>query len=171
MRTALERFDRKWSTAAGGCWLWSAAISSTGYGAFSMSAGTLTTSHRASYMLRVGPVPDGLFVLHHCDIRRCVNPAHLFLGTHADNMRDMATKGRDFRGPPLRGESNGMSKIRATDAAVIRALSSGGLSQRVIAARFNLSQSTVWAIINNKTWREAAISAEVAAKEAAKGKQ
>jgi hypothetical protein len=76
-----------------GCWWWTGSIMSSGYGHFKM-AGGMVGSHRASWQLAFGPIPEGLFVLHHCDNQRCVNPEHLFLGTHADNVRDCVAKGR-----------------------------------------------------------------------------
>ena len=90
--------ERFWAKVARGstseCWLWLGGISSTGYGSIKRSGGARITAHRASWELHRGPVPDGLWVLHRCDVRRCVNPAHLFLGTRLDNIRDMDAKGR-----------------------------------------------------------------------------
>ena len=84
---------------ASGCWEWQKALRSTGYGHFGRSSGKRDTNrsisaHRASYEEFIGPIPDGLFVLHKCDNPPCVNPEHLFIGTHQDNMDDMVRKGR-----------------------------------------------------------------------------
>ncbi len=76
-----------------GCWLWSGPLNTWGYGAFYSNGRTLS-AHRAAWETANGPVPDGLFVLHHCDRRMCCNPAHLYLGTQADNMRDKVVRGR-----------------------------------------------------------------------------
>lgn len=76
-----------------GCWMWSAGKTGQGYGAFSID-GKNRPAHRVSYELFKGPIPEGLFVCHDCDTPACVNPDHLFLGTHQDNMDDRSKKGR-----------------------------------------------------------------------------
>ena len=76
-----------------GCWLWTQALKGDGYG-HKHYEGKYQSAHRISWKLNRGPIPDGMFVLHHCDVMRCVNPDHLFLGTHEDNMRDAHEKGR-----------------------------------------------------------------------------
>ena len=75
------------------CWLWTASQNSDGYGVFSLDARTLR-AHRVSWTLHAGKIPEGLCVLHSCDVRNCVRPAHLFLGTQRDNMVDASQKGR-----------------------------------------------------------------------------
>lgn len=81
-----------------GCWLWQGRVGTHGYGMLSHN-GKLTTAHRVSYVLKYGDIPSGMIVCHHCDVRRCVNPEHLFLGTHLDNMRDCVAKGRHVAAP------------------------------------------------------------------------
>ena len=83
----------------GECLIWTGAISSTGYGSVWVD-GRSVPAHRAMWTANYGEIPDGMFVCHHCDRPRCVNPEHLFLGTHADNMRDMACKGRGWSPTP-----------------------------------------------------------------------
>lgn len=85
----------------GGCWLWAGKRGPNGYayGAIWCDGKRKTASlHRVAYSVFHGPIPDGMLVLHRCDVRSCLNPAHLFLGTQADNMTDMVTKGRNRNG-------------------------------------------------------------------------
>jgi hypothetical protein len=89
------RFWSKVGRAESGCWEWQWSVfKQTGYGQFALDSKTPVNAHRMSWELVNGTVPSGLFVLHKCDNRKCVNPEHLFLGNQQDNMEDMAKKGR-----------------------------------------------------------------------------
>lgn len=92
--------DRFWCKVrkSDGCWEWTGSIGSHGYGQI-MDRGTPLTVHRVSYLLAHGEdsIADGLYVMHRCDNKKCVNPDHLSLGTHADNMADMTSKGRHWQ--------------------------------------------------------------------------
>src|SRR5437879_2721398 len=77
-----------------GCWLWTGSVYAKGYGQIAVTPGHSAPAHRIAWEATYGPVPADKWVLHRCDVRTCVNPAHLFLGTNTDNMRDMAAKGR-----------------------------------------------------------------------------
>lgn len=111
----LNRFSSKYFVDENGCHVWAGNKSKSGYGKFKLKDGTQARAHRVAWEMTNGKIPDGVFVLHKCDVRACVNPDHLFLGTHADNMRDMVRKGRG-----LSGEMNGRAKLTAEDVLSIR---------------------------------------------------
>lgn len=102
-----------------GCWFWLGGINSYGYGNASTFGTAYTLAHRLSYCLHVASIPDGLMVLHRCDMPLCVNPDHLFTGTQADNMRDMDLKDRR-RNSPSYGEDHGMAQLTRDQVMAIR---------------------------------------------------
>lgn len=106
------RFER-YAERTDGCWLWTGALNNMGYGQFYVRArrGNVL-AHRWSYEHHNGPIGDGLFVMHSCDTPRCVNPAHLRVGTHQDNVDDMTAKGRGFRATCKRGHEWTAENIR-----------------------------------------------------------
>jgi hypothetical protein len=81
---------------SGSCWLWTGGVNRSGYGKFSIKENKNISAHRASHILFKGEIPEGKFVCHQCDIPGCVKPAHLWIGTHQENMKDMANKGRCY---------------------------------------------------------------------------
>lgn len=94
---------------ATGCLLWTAAVDKDGYGRFKTDTWTVSQAHRWAWEQENGPVPRGLVVRHTCDVPACVQPAHMRLGTHADNVRDREERGRGVRRgePPLRAQQHG----------------------------------------------------------------
>lgn len=132
-----------------GCWHWLGALNSSGYGHMSKTpAGTL--AHRISWLLHYGEVPPAhLLVCHTCDNRGCVNPEHLFLGTIADNNADRDAKGRFS---PLRGCSNGNSKLDDVSVSKIKAALFGGCTQSSLAEKYCVSQATISDIKRGRIW-------------------
>lgn len=123
------------------CWIWTAGINRGGYGSFKFN-GEMRSASRVAWMLEHGPIPAGLWVCHHCDNRACVRPSHLFLGTCADNVRDMVAKGRHVaRGPTRPAEVRAAEK--RPPASEIRRLFAAGLHRDAIAERLGISKSTV----------------------------
>ena len=116
--TVAERFDQKVVRLpdSPGCWLWTGARTTTGYGHMEVGY-SYEKAHRVSYELHRGRIPTGLSVLHRCDVRTCVRPDHLFLGSQGDNVRDAVRKGRLCG---IRGEENARSKLSDHDALEIR---------------------------------------------------
>lgn len=140
------------------CWPWKASRIWNGYGQFSAGGrgGGMLLAHRVMYELHCGPIPPGLCVCHTCDVRDCVNPRHLFLGTKRDNTRDMMQKGRQ-RLPDPRGEANGRAKVTTAQVREIRALyATGEHTEQAIAARYGLSRSHAGNIARGATWSHVA---------------
>lgn len=149
--TLVDRILAKCNRIPNGCLQWS-GYSLGGYGRIRWQGKRLAV-HRAAYELQVGPVGD-LCVCHTCDNPLCVNPDHLFLGTRADNNMDKVHKGRQAKGPAhgVHGEHSHFAKLTPDQVRQIRAME-GRWPQRVIASQFNVSQSQISNIINNRTWR------------------
>lgn len=146
-RPASERF---WPHVekSEGCWLWTASKWSYGHGRMSAGNGRDTGAHRVSWEIHYGPIPDGLHVLHHCDNPSCVRPDHLFLGTHADNMRD-----RDAKGRGTSGERHPFAKLTNVDAEFIRKMAKAGIKQRRLAELFDVSPATICEVVSGKRWK------------------
>lgn len=133
----------------GGCWLWTGAIMrKKGYG-YITAAGMSLRAHRASYATFVGPIPQGMYVCHKCDVPSCVNPDHLFLGSPAENVADMMAKGRHSRCGP-KGEAHGSAKLTAADVIAIRGSTE---TAGVLAERFCVSPSAIFGVRGGHTWR------------------
>ena len=148
MKTTLDRFEEKFiPEALSGCWLWSAAQHQFGYGHFLYNK-KVHVAHRVSYELYVGKIPDGMCVLHRCDVPECVNPAHLFLGTTQDNIKDKCKKGRQ-RGLARPGNKNPAAKLSLEQVNAIRA--DNGIYQ-IIADKYCVSRSAIKKIKTGKTW-------------------
>jgi hypothetical protein len=143
-----DHFDSNYSIdQQSGCWLWNRHTNG-GYGVVKIDKKTIK-AHRYSYQRHFGDIPEGLVVMHSCDTPRCVNPDHLILGSQADNIRDMAAKGR-HRG--ARGVANGRCKLTPEDVATIRGLVASGRTRASVAMDFSVSRSLVSQIALGQAW-------------------
>ena len=127
------------------CWIWIGNSKSPHHPYARIRNGEYV--HRLAWELTRGPIPGGQFVLHKCDNMKCVRPSHLFLGTQADNMRDMVSKGRQAK-----GVMNHAAKLTPKRVKKIRSLLAGGCPQAVIARRFSVSQTAIYWIKNGRNW-------------------
>lgn len=145
--TLRERFyDRLASKSGSGCWLWGGSkMTGDDYGRVRWQ-GRQLSAHRVSWEIHYGPIPDGLCVMHVCDNQRCVNPAHLRLGTVADNNADMTAKGRSTR-----GTRHPNAKLSEADVRAIRGLA-GTASQETLGRRFGVTQSAISDILVGRRW-------------------
>ena len=156
-RPKLERFWDKVGAMGPGCWEW---VGSTraGYGRFYLDRNTEVLAHRFSFQIHNGPVPKGMHVCHHCDNPPCVNPAHLFMGTPADNTRDAMRKGR-LSDPPrmsLPGEANPNSRLTERDVLEMRRLyATEGRTLAALAEQFGVTLSAVGQVVTGKRWGHA----------------
>ncbi len=143
-----------------GCWLWTGSIEPGGYGMMMLTDKSIglrssVKVHKISWKLHFGDIPDGLCVCHRCDVPACVRPDHLWLGTHAQNMRDMKEKKRHPGCPQFKGEDNPASKLTVNGVRIIRSrYSSGDCTLQMLASEFGVSFQTISLVVNNKIWKE-----------------
>jgi hypothetical protein len=184
MRHNLTREERFWhyvdksgpthphTPDLGPCWLWTGVVNDKGYGTFNIRSALqqlreggkrMVTAHRFAYEHAYKTDPGNLFVCHSCDNRKCVNPAHLFLGTNRDNVLDCMSKGR-WKTPPRTatlpnhvphrpiGVTNAMAKVTDEIVRTIRHRRASGATLRAIAQEFGISCAAAWKIANRKGW-------------------
>ena len=148
-----ERFMAKFQPdPKTGCWNWVAATRGYRYGSIRAGPGSnkLIAAHRASWEIHVGKIPDGLCVCHKCDNGLCVNPEHLFLGTHHENMKDKVAKGRQVR-PHF-------TKLTNESAGHIKRNYKRGSRQfgiPALAKKLGVHKSTVRQVVQGATWKAA----------------
>jgi len=136
------------------CWHWKGHIGNSRYGRMRIGSTDKVDgrekAHRMSYFIHYGNIPQSMHVCHRCDNTKCVNPKHLFLGTHQDNMKDMMAKGRSR---DSQGEKNTLAKLKAPEVLLIRHLASSRiLSKAYMAKMFKVSPMQIGKIINLKSW-------------------
>ena len=135
--TDKERFDEKWEEDENGCWIWIAGMKHQGYGSFWYSGEELS-AHRASYWIHNDQHPGDECVLHKCDVKKCVNPDHLYLGNRSDNMQDALDAGM------MQGENASRAKLTDDEVEEIRELyDEGEMTNKAIAERFDVTQSHI----------------------------
>lgn len=126
-----------------GCWNWTGSVNKANRRAVYNSK----YAYRISYEIFVGPIPDGLQINHHCDNGICVNPEHIYAGTHQDNINDMYRRGRGFIPDPPRGENHHLGHADAVVQAARQRCAEGLMTKAEIAAEFGVTVSAVkqWA--------------------------
>lgn len=124
-----------------GCWIWQHAKNKNGYGKTNYNSQKAVPAHRAFYLEFKGQIDDNLLVCHHCDVPSCVNPDHLFLGSHAENMLDMIAKDRQQK------------KLEAYDVFEIRKLWDKGISNKKLSEMFKITSGHVSNIVNRRIWK------------------
>lgn len=153
VKTLLERFTKYvGKPLPNGCIPWTGQLQPNGYGR--LGGGSTRSwkgigAHRLAWEFAYGEIPKGLWVLHRCDNRRCVNPNHLFLGTSRDNTADRVKKGRGAKGRSI-------NTVKLTEKAVLKireAYATGKISQVALAKKFGVTQSNVSSIVLCKNWK------------------
>jgi hypothetical protein len=144
-----RRIKRFWSHARkeNDCWLWEGMVD-RGYGRLRWDEHWFQ-AHRVAYFIEYGDFDPALKVCHACDVRNCINPAHLFLGTQADNIADMDAKGRRVT---VRGEDSGRAKATEETVRLVRVLRDEGLTHEAIGRVVGLAKPTVGNILRGYTW-------------------
>jgi hypothetical protein len=145
-----QRFFKHIKKKKNGCWEWTGQLHKTGYGRFLFQGKRGFLSHRVSWIIHKGDIIDNLFVCHHCDNRKCVNPDHLFLGTNNDNIQDRTLKNRSNR--PF-GNKFTPRKINERQVKEIKKFLGAGISRKKISEIYNISIGQVTKISLGIRWK------------------
>lgn len=151
MNTTRARFEAKFIPEPNsGCWLWLGALNRQGYGKLALHGrrGTFELAHRTAWRLYHGPLPADVLVCHACDMPTCVNPDHLWLGTHQDNVRDCMQKGRLAS---CQGSDNARAILNERQ---VREILNSGSSIKALAATYGVSRSTIYAVLSGQNWSD-----------------
>ena len=160
-----KRFEDKFIKKETGCWEWEASLNNKGYGWFRYN-GHNQLAHRVSYQLYVGDIPKDKCILHKCNNPKCVNPDHLYVGTHKDNASDMIKAGHHYS--PFRdhiyntssylpGEKHSMAKLNVDDVMCIKRMLRDGIQQWLIAWIYKITQANISYINTGKSWSNVTI--------------
>ena len=159
MNTLLDRFRAKYAVDPGGCWLWTAHVHAIGYGVFRVAPGRIVQAHRFAYESFIGPIPEGMKVCHKCDVRHCVNPDHLWLGTQKENVRDMWAKGRAPKRSsghkrPDNGSRNRAILGKLTREQVLEIRQNPNVRLIDFASRFGVDSSIICHVRAGRTYKD-----------------
>lgn len=138
----------------GACWVYAEYTTEAGYGQFCLRRGEFRPAHAVSYALAKGPVPPRMHVCHHCDNPPCVRPDHLFIGTAADNARDMFAKGRQGSRHP--GTERANARLTEDDVRAIRSVPYFYGRGRHLARLYGVSDHTIREVLANQGWKHVA---------------
>lgn len=144
-RNRIER--RSVPVTESGCWIWEGSLCGKGYGQLRINK-RLLKAHRVAYEGFKGAIPPGMYVCHRCDTPSCVNPDHLFLGTHAENQQDKVLKGRQWR--PA-GSKHHLAKL--TEGQVMEIRRNPEVPVKEFAKRFGVKYGAVWWVRKGLTWK------------------
>ena len=146
VRPPLERFWAKVNKTET-CWLWKGHVDADDYGRINWFGKRILT-HRLSWKIHNGAIPQGLCVLHRCDTPRCVRPDHLFIGTNVENTADKTRKGR-----AAKGLGHGLHKLTQENVQEIRKLKSEGWRSKDLTKRYGVTRAAIYSVIMGKTWK------------------
>lgn len=146
MSDAIEFIKKRIVVDANGCWLWQQSVNNWGYGRTGTPVLGERGVHRISYRAFIGSIPDELRVLHKCDVPRCCNPDHLFLGTNRDNAIDMHLKGRAY---VPRGEQHPHAKL---NIAAVRDIRQSALTVSELSRKHGVSRRAIQFVLTGETW-------------------
>lgn len=157
-RSIADRFADSWEPDESGCWMWKRAKLHFGHGAMTVG-GKVRKAHRVSYELHCGPIPNGAMVLHRCDVPSCVNPAHLRVGSHEENMADMSKRGRAAKGGQnhfskvaFRGRDNARARLTEDAVREIRAASKRG-DVAALARKYGITRGAAGHVRARRSWK------------------
>lgn len=169
--TPEQQIERFWNKLdrSGNCWIWTGCVRPNGYG-LSLFEGKNQGTHRIAWQIVNGVIPAGMLICHHCDVRLCCRPDHLFLGTQKENMQDCKTKGRFVQNPLPRfygdsnvsrqhpellphGEAHHSAKLTESGVQAIRFRHTQGTSMGKLAREYGVSVQTVSRVIHRTLWR------------------